>query len=99
MFTSLSTRAGAPNRSRQPFADRIEVPARHDRRGHGPAGGELDRAGQADTDARARLRAGAPGLEEQAIERLLEPGEHDLGAVGDGDVVDILGQHLARPGR
>ena len=39
--------------------------------------------------------ARASDLEEEAIERLLQPGEDDLGSFRHGDVMDILGQHLA----
>ena len=50
--------------------------------------------GHADADA-ADVAALALGLAQQAVERLLEPGEHDLGPLGDRDVLARLGQHVA----
>ena len=79
---------------RQPLAHRVVVPARHDRRVHGPAGDVLDRPGQADADAAERAEVAA-GLAQQLLDRRLEPGEQRVGAFGDRDVVRLLGEDLA----
>ena len=33
---------------------------------------------------------------EQLVERMLEPRQHLVGALRDGDLVGVLGEHLAR---
>ena len=47
--------------------------------------------GKADADAAERGSAAA-GLLEEAVEGSFEPGQHDLGSGGDGDVLGVLGQ-------
>ena len=74
--------------------DAVAVPAGHDRRRHRRPGDELDRPRHADPDA-AHVPALAAGLLQQAVERLLEPGEHDLRALRDRDVLARLGHHVA----
>ena len=85
-------------RHAEPFGealpDGVQVPARHDRRRHGPAGGELDRARGGRRHA-AQLADLPPGLSRRSLEGLLQPREHDVGAFGDGDVLGVLGQHAA----
>jgi hypothetical protein len=70
------------------------VPARHDRRADGPAGGELDRAGQADADA-AHVGRAAAGLGQQHGEALVQPGQHDLGPAGDVHLGGLLDDQRA----
>ena len=78
----------------EPTTDAIAVPAGHDRRRDRGARGELDRAGDADARA-AHVVVRAAELGEHRVERLLEPGQDRVGAVGDRDLLRRLGQHLA----
>ena len=78
----------------EPTADAIAVPAGHDRRRHRRARGELDRAGDADAGA-ADVVVRAAELGEHRVERLLEPAQDGVRAVGDRDLLRGLGQHLA----
>jgi hypothetical protein len=75
----------------EPLRDREAVPARHDRRVAGEAGGVLDRARHADPDP--RHPAFVADLVQQRVEALFHPLEHDFGPVGDLDVAAVLGQH------
>ena len=79
---------------RQPLAHRVVVPARHDRRVHGPAGDVLDRARQADADAAERAEVAA-GLAQQLLDRRLEPGQQRVGSLGDRDLPGPLDEDVA----
>jgi hypothetical protein len=59
---------------REPIADRIAVPAGHDRRRHGQTAAELDRARDPDADGADRRVAASPC--DEAREQLLEATEH-----------------------
>ena len=59
MLTSLSTQTGASKRDREPFPDRIVVPAGHDRRGNRPCCREFDGPRHAEADAPRETRPGA----------------------------------------
>ena len=67
---------------REPFADRVAVPAGHDRRRDRPSRRELDRPGHADPDAPQPARAG-PGRRAQLVEQLVDALEAGIGAGRD----------------
>ena len=95
-FTSLSTRTGTPGVAvGEGGGDAHAVPARHDRRADGPAGGELDRAGQADADA-ADVGRAAADLGQQLGEAVVQPGQHDLGPAGDVHLGGLLDQRASQ---
>ena len=91
-MTSLSTTTSA-RRSDSPHEPRdVEpVPAGHDRRARRASGGELDRAGQADANADDVGDPPAAAADEgpAAID---DPRQHLLGADGDVEVDDVVGE-------
>ena len=68
---------GAPIAGREPLADRVAVPARHDRRRDRPAGLEFDRARDADTDP-PQLPGQSLRRPDERVEQHVDPGEADL---------------------
>jgi hypothetical protein len=79
---------------REAAGDRVAVPAGHDRRVDGPAGGELDRARNADADAPHLVRL-APGARQELRELRLDDAEHRVGARADVEVLGQLGERVA----
>ena len=74
--------------------DRVAVPPGHDRRVDRPAGGELDRAG--DADAHRHHVVVDPAVQvEQGVEVELDLSEHRFGPGGDVEVDGLLGEELA----
>ncbi len=75
--------------------DRVAVPARHDRRVYRPAGGELDRAGDADTHRHEIVVGLHRAHASRRVEVELDLPEHRFGPGGDVEVDGLLGEQLA----
>ena len=81
----------------EPLADRIAVPARHDRWRDGPAGPELDRTRHADPDA-PQSTGHALGRREQEVEQRVDAIEPGLGSVLDARGLVVMAEDPAVEG-
>ena len=93
-LTSLSTQTGRAVALGEALADRVAVPAGHDRRRDRAAGPELDGAGHADADAPQRP-GDAAVVRGERVEQLVDAGEARLRAGRDAGRLGVVGEDAA----